>query len=122
MDLIENTQEVGDRALQELESVENSEQLDSFYARFLAKKGEIPGLMSKMREVPGELRAAFGKKVNDIRDLVTQKFEARKAEMQKLLLEKKLREEQIDISLPASSPAVMILSTVFLSPAAMDWP
>ena len=103
MDLIENTQEVGDRALQELESVENSEQLDSFYARFLAKKGEIPGLMSKMREVPGELRAAFGKKVNDIRDLVTAKFEARKAEMQKLLLEKKLREEQIDISLPASS-------------------
>ena len=79
MDLIENTKEVGQRAKQELEKLHTAVELDAFFAKFLAKKGEIPTLMGNMKAVPAELRATFGKAVNDVRTSVNELFERKKA-------------------------------------------
>lgn len=103
MDLIENTKELGQRAKSELEKLHSQVELEAFFAKFLAKKGEIPALMGNMKAVPGELRASFGKAVNEVRESITELFERKKAEIEAAKLEKKLSEERIDITLPGAS-------------------
>lgn len=52
----------------------NKEELESFRLRFIAKKGELSELLSKIKEVPNEKKKEFGQAINEVKTLAKEKF------------------------------------------------
>ncbi|MBQ9457869.1 MAG: phenylalanine--tRNA ligase subunit alpha [Bacilli bacterium] len=92
-----------DKALAALNGVADAFSLDGFFSSYLAKKGEINALMSKMREIPNEEKAEFGAAVNEARNEVSKAFEEKKRALEEAALAEKLKHEAIDITLPGVS-------------------
>ena len=67
-------------ALAKLEGVADATALNTWRLEFLGKKGVVQGLMKKLREIPNEEKRAFGQGVNDLKQELTDKLEAKKSE------------------------------------------
>ncbi len=100
MDAKEIVTEVSKRALMEIPLIKEEKDLSAFYAKYLAKKGEISLLMGKMKEIAPEERASFGKLINDSKGEVERAYEIKKKELAEAALKEKLEKERIDLSLP----------------------
>jgi len=103
MTLTEMAQALKDRALDVLSGVSDAFSLDGFFSSYLAKKGEINTLMSKMKEVPNEEKATFGQAVNQARNDVAKAYEEKKKALEEAALKAKLQKEAIDITLPGQT-------------------
>ena len=80
--------------------------LEELRIEYLSKKGTVQGLMSEMRNLSAEEKPAFGQKVNDLKNALSEALEAKKEELEASLLNAKLASEKIDISLDAYAPKV----------------
>lgn len=100
MDPIQTADSVLAEALDAEKEVKDQNGLSLFFNRFLSKKGKASTLMTLMKEVQGEHKAAFGKKVNEVKSSISAFYEAKKKELEQKELEEKLKKEKIDISLP----------------------
>ncbi len=100
MDPIETALSVLEEARKEEERVTDEASLSSFYNAYLSKKGKAMGLMSLIKDVPNESKAAFGKTVNEVKGEIASFYERKKKELEEAELAAKLSSEKIDISLP----------------------
>ncbi|MBR2832913.1 MAG: phenylalanine--tRNA ligase subunit alpha [Bacilli bacterium] len=96
----------------ELAAAENNQKLIELKAKYLGKKGSISALSAKIKELSAEEKKSFGNKLNKLKTEATNLIEEKKAKIEKELLNKKLKEESVDISLPATkipcgSPAIV---------------
>lgn len=66
----------------------------------LGKKGRITGLMADMRTLSPEERKERGQQMNALKDEVGAVLDARKAELHKAELARRLEAERIDVTLP----------------------
>ena len=85
----------------ELNNVKTKNDLANVKALFLGKSGVVTNLSLKMKEIPNEEKKEYGKYLNEIKILVTNKIEDKNNEIIRLELEAKLNSEKIDITLPA---------------------
>jgi len=86
--------------LQEVESfkADSLDQLEQFRIKYLSKKGLIPDLFSRFREVAPEDRKETGKMINDLKQAVQQKI----VTLKELLDQKSgTSETDLDLTLPA---------------------
>ena len=81
-------------------SADTETSLNELKVRFLGKKGELTSIMKGMRELSPEEKPLVGKIVNDIKEELENLFSVRQREIHHLVLDKKLREEKIDVTLP----------------------
>ena len=100
MDPIETALSVLEEARKEEANVIDEASLSSFYNAYLSKKGKAMGLMSLIRDVPNDKKAAFGKTVNEVKGEIIAFYESKKKELEDAKLAAKLASEKIDISLP----------------------
>jgi phenylalanyl-tRNA synthetase alpha chain len=77
-EVLQKVDEVGSRADQELAAVANGSDLERFRVHYLGSKGEVKRLMEMLRDVPREMKPAFGQKVNAVRDRLTAAYEEKK--------------------------------------------
>lgn len=87
------------------EKIRLSEQLEALNevrVQFLGKKGELTAVLKGMRDVPPEDRPKVGQWVNEVREEIESLLEETKKRMEEALLEAKLKEEVIDVTLPAT--------------------
>ena len=91
-----------------LEKIKNADSnvLEELRIEYLSKKGTVQGLMAEMRNLSAEEKPAFGQKVNDLKNALSEALETKKEELEASLLNAKLASEKIDISLDAYSPKV----------------
>lgn len=84
----------------ELKDIKDSTGVEQLKIRYLGKKGPIQGLMTQLRDVPGDQRPMVGKQINDLK----LEFEALCHEAltgyQQAELAHQIAGEKIDISLP----------------------
>ncbi len=81
--------------------LKNSKQVYEFKKGFLdSKQGKIGALMKEMRNVPKELKAEFGKTVNEAKDNATKFFEELDEKMKEAELKERYEREKIDITMP----------------------
>ena len=66
----------------------------------VGKKGSISALMSGLGKMPPEERKSFGQAVNKVKQAVTSQLEARKEELERIALNKRLETEREDVTLP----------------------
>ena len=85
----------------ELINVKTKNDLANLKALYLGKSGIVTNLSLKMKEIPNEEKREYGKFLNEIKILVTKKFDDLLKEIESRELEEKLNREKIDITLPS---------------------
>ncbi len=86
----------------DLESVSTEHDLSEVKAKYLGKKGEITSLYSKMKDLSNDEKKSFGALINNLKNEATDLLDSKKIELETRLLNEKLQNESIDISLPAT--------------------
>ncbi len=97
----EKLQSIKEEALVQIKACESLELLNDVRIKYLGKKGELTAVLKGMKDVSAEDRPKVGQMVNETREAIESALEASKSIMEKELREAKLKEEIIDVTLPA---------------------
>ena len=89
-------------ALRQIAASEGLERLNDVRVAFLGKKGEMTALLRGMKELAPEERPAFGQMVNEAREAIERNLEEAKERFEEAVLQERLRQETIDVTLPAA--------------------
>lgn len=82
-------------------------QVAELRVRWLGKKqGVVTDLLSRLREVPKEEKAAFGAAVNELKRAAEEGIDALEAEARELFRKAAERERAVDVTLPPRAPRV----------------
>lgn len=81
--------------------VSNLNELNDLKVKYLGKKGLITELNQEIKNVPNDEKKEFGQKVNELRTLFNDFYEEKKAYFEEEILNEKLKNEAIDITLPS---------------------
>ena len=90
----------------DLEIIITEHDLNEVKAKYLGKKGEITTLYSKMKDLGNDEKKSFGALINNLKNEATNLLDDKKKEIETRLLNEKLQNESIDISLPATEVKV----------------
>ena len=85
---------------EEISKIKVMNDLKEIRIKYLGKKGIITELNSKIRDIPNEEKKEYGMKVNEIRTLFNDLYDNKCKEIEDKLLNEKLANERIDITLP----------------------
>ncbi len=102
MDMKEKLQEIRREAMERIQGSDGLEQLNEVRVAYLGKKGQLTAVLKGMKDVAAEERPAVGQLVNDTRAHIEQLLEETKERMEQKLQERRLKEEVIDVTLPAA--------------------
>ena len=102
-EMMQNMREAALKAILESEDVDS---LESLRVRYLGKKGELTGILRQMGKLSAEERPRMGQLANQLRAELETALEQRRAALKEALLEARLREEALDVTLPGT-PAVL---------------
>ncbi|MFG6349736.1 MAG: phenylalanine--tRNA ligase subunit alpha [Lachnospiraceae bacterium] len=91
-----------DTAIEQIDATEQLDKLSDIKVVFLGKKGELTSLLKSMKDLAPEDRPKAGQMVNEARTKIEGMLEAKKKEFEKALLEEKLENEKIDVTLPGT--------------------
>ena len=83
-------------------NIDTLEKLNDLKVDFLGKKGIITEYQSMIKDIPNEEKKEFGMKVNEVRSLFNTKYDEIKNRLENEIINKKLEEEAIDITLPST--------------------
>lgn len=84
----------------EIGRVTSVEALQQVKSRYLGRKGEVSGLLQQLGSLPPEERPTFGARANQLKQLIEEECHRRSESIRKQLLEKKIRSEFLDCTLP----------------------
>ncbi len=102
----EKLQKIREAAVAAMDKAEDLTQLNEIRVAYLGKKGELTAVLKGMKEVAPEDRPAVGQMVNETREALEQKLEETKKKMEAKALEQRLKDEVIDVTLPAKKNKV----------------
>ncbi|MBR3363117.1 MAG: phenylalanine--tRNA ligase subunit alpha [Bacilli bacterium] len=96
----------------DLKSISDDQKLSELKAKYLGKKGSVSKLSSKIKDLSIEEKKKFGATLNKIKTEATNLIEEKRKKLEKEILDKKLKEESVDISLsatkiPYGSPSIV---------------
>jgi phenylalanyl-tRNA synthetase alpha chain len=102
--MIERIDELSAQARAAIAGADSGEALAELRVRYLGRKAELPQLLRGVAELPPEQRAAVGKAANRARQELEGLIETRTAELSGAELERRLREDAVDVTLPGAPP------------------
>ena len=97
----ERLQEIREKALSQISSIDSLEKLNEIRVSFLGKKGELTEVLKGMKDVAVQDRPMVGQIVNETRQAIEEMLENTKKELSSKLRELQLKAEVIDVTLPA---------------------
>ena len=93
-------------AMDRIGSAEDLNTLNDVRISILGKKGELTAVLKGMKNVAPEDRPKVGQMVNDARSAIEKRMEEVQEALEAAKLEQQLKEEVIDVTLPARKTAV----------------
>ncbi|NBK96508.1 MAG: phenylalanine--tRNA ligase subunit alpha [Erysipelotrichia bacterium] len=96
--------ELREEGLKKIAEAKDSKILQELRVNYLGKKGPIQEVMKMMKDLSKEERPKFGAQVNEIKELIANAIETKKAEIETLEMNAKLEQEKIDITLDGYTP------------------
>jgi phenylalanyl-tRNA synthetase alpha chain len=99
--MTERVEQIVREARDAIAGAQTSDALEGIRIRYLGRKAELPNLLRSVAQLPAEERAATGKAANDARQALEQAIEDREAELGSHELEQRLRQDRVDVTLPA---------------------
>jgi len=88
------------QALAEFAAVKDAAALENAKARFLGRTGLVTDLLKALGKLPAEQRRDAGSRINSAKARIEEALEARRNSLREEQLERKLREEAIDVTQP----------------------
>lgn len=95
------TLEIKEALEKDLENINNNNDLVQVKAKYLGKSGIVTELTKNMKDLSQEERVMVGKFATNVRNLVNEMITEKDNWLKEELLNRKLREETIDITLPS---------------------
>ncbi len=93
---------IKDEVLADIDALKNSKSVYEYKKTIMdSKTGKIGTLMREMGKIPNELKAEYGKRVNEIKNWAQEKFDALDEKLKKEEMRLKYESEKIDVTLPA---------------------
>ena len=102
----EQLEKIKSEALSKIEASDALESLNEIRIAYLGKKGELTTVLKSLKDVAPEDRPKVGQMVNDVRSLLEEKLEETKLSLTKKAREIQLRQEVIDVTLPAKRASI----------------
>jgi len=100
--MIDNIQSILEKGLKAIELAQDLNQLQEVKNQYLAKKSELMGIFSQLKDLDPEKKKQVGQWINNARDQLTLALDTKQKTLENLLMQAKLKEEVIDISQPAT--------------------
>ena len=100
MNELEQLDKVVDSLDEELNQIDDLNALQQKKASYLGKKGVIASAMANMRDLSIEARKEIGMRSNKIKQMLEERFEQKRQAIENAIIEKKLKSESIDVTLP----------------------
>lgn len=97
----EKLQAIREEAIRKMEESDALDKLNDIRVAYLGKKGKLTEVMKGMKDVAAEERPKVGQLVNDTRKAIEEKLDEVKRELVEAAREAKMKEEVIDVTLPA---------------------
>ena len=94
------------QALASLEEATTPAALEELRVKWLGKKGELTAVLKMMGKLSAEERPIMGQMANSVRAEIEEKLEIRKTAIDAAVLENKLAEEAIDVTIPGDKVAM----------------
>ncbi len=101
-------------ATESLKVVSDRKSLDEIRVKYLGKSGSVTELLKGMRDVAPEERPKVGQLVNDLRQKIEALIAEKEAERKKAELEKALKAEAVDVTLPGKKQQIGSLHPINL--------
>lgn len=103
-------QERFDRLIKQIEealsATTNEYELNNVRSRFLGKKSDVTAFMKQLGSISPEERPEFGKRINELKRQMEKLIELRAKKIARLVYEKTLSKEQLDLTMPGLSPDI----------------
>lgn len=87
-------------ALSEVANTTDLKELNDLRVKYLGKKGPIQEVMKNMKDMAPEERKSAGQVSNEVKSVISQAIETKKAELEALAIQQQLANETIDVTLP----------------------
>lgn len=94
------------QALAALDAAETPATLDELRVKYLGKKGELTAVLKQMGKLSAEERPVMGQIANSIRAEIEEKLEVCKTVIDAKVLEAKLADETLDVTVPGTPVAM----------------
>lgn len=104
--MLEKLESLYKAAAEELGQIATSEDLVVWERKVIGRKGDVTLLLRQTGQLPKEERAAFGKRANEIKNLLDDAHAEREALIRAQELVKSMEEGQIDVTLPGRQQPV----------------
>lgn len=98
--MIENLQQLEKNALAEIQAATKEAELIAIRTKYLGRKGLLTGLLRDIAKVPQDERPLFGKRCNEVKELLTSRIEEALGLQAGQNAEEALLKEKIDVTLP----------------------
>ncbi len=98
----EQLEQIKLQAMTDLEAASSLSELEELRVRLLGKKGELTAVLKQMGQLSPEERPVMGQIANSVRSAIEEKLEQRKATISAAVMEAKLVEEAIDVTIPGA--------------------
>ena len=96
----EQLEQLKAQALAALQEADSPAALEELRVRFLGKKGEVTAVLKQMGKLSAEERPIMGQLANNVRAEIEAKLDERKSEINATVLEQKLADEALDVTIP----------------------
>ena len=93
--------EIREKAITQIKASKQLSDLNEARINFLGKKGELTSVLKSMKDVAPEDRPKVGQMVNAVRQELEEALASIKEKLESEALERKLKTEGIDVTLPA---------------------
>ncbi|KRM35810.1 phenylalanyl-trna synthetase subunit alpha [Agrilactobacillus composti DSM 18527 = JCM 14202] len=100
MSLKSDLEQLKEKGLAQIKTVDSTKVLNDIRVSLLGKKGPITNVLRGMKDLSAEERPQVGSFANEVRDSLTAAIETKKQELQTQLLNEQLSAETIDVTLP----------------------
>jgi len=97
---VENLNQLLDKALSEIKAALSNQALEDIRVAYLGKKGTITSQLKQLGTLPAEQRREAGVEINKAKGQLQQKIQIQREFLQKQELDRKLKSESVDVSLP----------------------
>ncbi|WP_439328392.1 phenylalanine--tRNA ligase subunit alpha [Lonepinella sp. BR2357] len=99
---MQNLKEITEQARVALDELQDKglDALENFRVEYFGKKGHFTQLMQGLRDVAAEERPAVGAKINEAKQAILDHLNAKKEQLEQAVLNAKLEQERVDVSLP----------------------
>lgn len=99
-------QQLINRALSEISEADAASTLDQVRVKYLGKKGLLTNQLKQIGNLPADQRRGFGQQVNKAKAEIAASLDTKKHSLDAQLINQRLANEQIDVTLPGKAATI----------------